>query len=115
MDQRPDRTGDDERYQLVGSIVASGFMSRLVIGVGLERAVGRFAQPILEDAFIDAAELLDREIAVIDVFRAAGSVVAQEVAEPEDHLRHCIVGKLDAIEDRRDGGIEKAAVVWRDA
>ena len=90
-------------------------MSCLVIRVGLDQAVGRLAQSELEDALVDAAELLDRKIAIIDVFRAADPVVAHEVAEPEDDLRHDVVRELNAAEDRRNGGIEKAAVVRRDA
>jgi hypothetical protein len=56
-------------------------MSGLVIGVALDRALGRFAQAKLEDALVDAAQLLDREVAVVAVFRAADVIVFRKMAD----------------------------------
>ena len=45
LDKRSNRAGDDQRHQFFGRVVAAGFVARLVVGVDLDRAFSRGAQP----------------------------------------------------------------------
>src|SRR5438477_6918567 len=65
--QRSDSALDDQRYQLLGRVVASrAFAGARVLGHLNPPA--SCVEPVFENALVGRPELLNREIAIIDVF-----------------------------------------------
>lgn len=69
---------------------------------------------MLQDALVDGAELLNGEIAVVDVACRA-TIPPVEMRQPEHEVGHRRICKLDAAEDWSRAEVEEAAVVGRDA
>ena len=74
----------------------------------MDLAVGAAHRFLLQQAFVDGAELLDGHVAVVDV---AGLALGLGVAEVVDDGGNDVVGQADLVEQRGGVGGEEAAVV----
>ncbi|WP_428491998.1 hypothetical protein [Rhodopila sp.] len=87
-------------------------MALVIVAVDHNRAVVPEPQAEFQNALVNGAELLDREVAVVDVFRLAfGLYMGKREHDPCDD----VIGQFDAFQNRRGVGLEQAAVVGRDA
>ena len=94
-------------------IITARFVAGLVVGVDLHAAAGVGAQSEVQNALIDAAKLLYREVAIVDVFRTTARAIVRFVAQSENRVRDDASGKLRALEDRRRCALEQTAIVGR--
>ena len=102
---------DDDADQVVGRVVAAGALAGVQVGPEDELAV--FADDLVfENALVDRAELLDAQVAVVDVAAAFGG--AFEGKQVED-LGDDLVAEFNLAEQGRTLPVEEASVVGRDA
>lgn len=112
VDQRADGLRENAPHQVFRRVVAA----RCLAGVGerpqLYLSFGEHRLE-LEQALVDRAEVLDREVAEIDPAAAAGAVIA--AGESVEEGRKVGVGEARPLEERVAAGLEEAAVVGRQA
>ena len=114
--QRADGFVQDEADQGVRRVVAAGALAREDVGAHDDAAV--FAHGLVfQQAFVDGAELLHGQAAIVDVAalglgRGAGRPLERQGV---DHVRHDAVGQPHARQQRGAGFVEQAAVVERQA
>ncbi len=115
LDERADGALDDQGDQFFRRVVAARYVPGGIVGVDLDRTVVPRPEAVLQDSLIDRTELLDREVAIVDVPRPATGSSIRLMTEAEDHLGHRSVRQLHPREDRRDVGREQPAIVGRDS
>ena len=110
VDQRLEGLVDDEVHQVLRGVEAAAVLAGVGVGADLDLAVGAAHRFLLQQAFVDGAELLDGHVAVVDV---AGLAVGLGVAEVVNDGGDDVVGQADLVEQGRGVGGEEAAVVGR--
>ena len=112
LDQRRERLAQDQLHQIVVGVVAAGILARKHRRLHDDTAIGGFDQALFEQAFVDRAEMLHGQIAVIDEAATA------DIGAPRQAINQGAefgVGQFDTRENIAGRLNEQAAVVRRQA
>ena len=109
LNQRLDRFLDDQGDQIIGGVVASRSLPRENIWAD-DNFAAIADDLVFDQALIDRAELLNAEIAIVDVAAAIGSLFKRKHI---DDVGHNVIGDPYVGEQRYALAVEKPAVVRR--